>query len=619
MLREMADNSPADDFIRWVSDPSRTTEELFTVEVLLERVRDAQWPFRYVDTGLDAEMERARERKLNPAYRPSLHLDELRELARRAEKVKYFSGAYGEDRPLRDLKAFRFFPYLEQLSVQSSDVTDFTPIASLPRLQQLSISEYSDLYGHHQICLAECGEKPVLERVHLSLRHPWPDLRALSSWPAMDYVKVSANVLALEGLDPFPAAREVAFNNWPGGRVELRDLTRLPLLPRARQLSINTTASLDGVERYPSVVNLHVSGCFRDLTPLAAMHNITAVTLGSEFFHDLRPLTLMRSLREIKFVREWPLDLSPLSDCPQLRRVEYERCSMMRTEVAALNAGLLPEAEDFLIETPRPLPPLRFYRAGKIDDAAGRHFSAVVKEMGEARAKFYDSDAVFAEAEKRAFCNAMQAQCDELLGRGWGIFRVPFTGVRRYPDTLKLRELVEIVRQYSARSRFPWHMTFIIEPHGDMSEELEEIKARYETVEAPDEDWLMQYYEPETLLKENEEQRKAREERYEVLKREHQARLQGAEAAELLYLPEDQPEPAEKEEEEPLTPADDDQDDEGGVAIAPPPPAPPETKDFAENLMFYLSVYEEGVTVTSHFAAAAEYHLGAKLEEWTPG
>ena len=616
MLGEMADNSPADDFIRWVSDSDRTTEELFTVEVLLERVRDSKWPFQYVDSGFDAQMERARQRKMNPAYRPSLHLDELRELAKRVPTVKYLSGAYGEDRPLRDLKALRFFPYLEHLSVQSSDATDFTPVASLPRLTYFSIAEYADLYGHHAICLAECGEKPVLEHVHLALRHPWPDLRALSTWPALRHVNVNANVLALEGLDPLPAARVVAFKNWPLGRVELRDLTRLPLLPQARQLTINTTASLEGIERYPSVVNLDIGGCFRDLTPLATMHNITAVTLGSEFFHDLRPLAAMRGLREIKFVREWPLDLSPLSDCQQLRRVSYERCSMMRTEVAALNAGLLPEAEDFLIENPRPLPPLKFYREESQEDPTTRHFAAVVKEVSEQRARFYDGDAAFAEAEQRAFCNAMQAECDALLGRGWGIFKVPFTHVRRYPDTLKARELVEIVRQYSARSLFPRYMTFIIEPHGDMSEDIEEMKARYAQEETPDEDWLMKYYAPESLLKENEQERRAREERYEVLKREHQLRLRGAEAAELLYLPEDQPEPTAEKEEEPLTAADDD-DDEGGVGIAPPPPAPPETKDFAASLLFYLSVYEEGVTISSRFAAAAEYHMGIKLEEWT--
>lgn len=601
--------------MQWVSDPARTNDELFTVEILLEGVRAIKWPCNRVDNSFAGRRERARERKLNPAHRPALHPDELRELIGRRDTIKLFSGAYGEDRPLRNLEALSFFPAIDSLSVQSSDVTDFTPLSSLKAVKYLSIAEYGDLYGYHPICLAECGDMPVLERLHLALRHPWPDLRAISAWKTLLDMRLNTNVLALEGMEPFPAARVVHLKNWPSERVALRNLQALPLMPATRELTIETAASLEGIERYPSVVNLEIAGPFRDLTPLASMNKITGLTLCGERFLDLRPLTRMASLREIKFVREWPLDVSSLADCPQLRRVEFERCAMMRTEVAALNAGLLPEALDFVAETPRPLAPLKFYRV-KTD--ATQFFADRDRRLHAEREAFYDGDAVFRKAEERVFCDAMQAKFDRLLGCGWGLFQTPFVKVKRYQDTPRLVELVEIVRQFSARSRFPQHVTLVVEPHGDMSEEMKEIRARHEQANEPDRDYLIKYLEVDSVLEENAEERRHREERYEVLRREHLLRLRGEEAVELAYLAKDAPMPdeTEPEREEPLSPGGD--EGEGGVAIAPPPPPPPSGEsNLSDNLMFYLEIHEDAVTCPSHWADRAQYTLGVPLERWT--
>lgn len=611
------------DFLAWVCDPARTNDELFTVEILIEGARGGtDWPFSHVDGSYDARMERARERKFNPAHRPALHRDELKALMARAETVTNFSGAYMDSRPLRNLEALRFFPALTQVSVQKSDVTDFSPLAALRKVQYLSIAEYGDFNGCHPVSLAQCGAMPELQRLHLALRHPWPDLRGMAAWPALIDIRLNANVLALEGVTELPAMRVAHLKHWGHQSVELRDLRRLPLLPKARQLVLDATSSLEGIERYPSVVNLEVAGCFRDLTPLAAMENITAVTLIGERFQDLRPLAGMAKLREVKFVREFPLDLSPLAECPQLRRVEYDHCAMMRTEVSALNAGLLPEALDFAAEQPRPLGPLKFYRYSDDEDrGAAQFFSSREAETDAVREKFYDGDEVFKNAERRVFCTVMQAKYDQLLGRGWGIFRAPFVTIRRYPDTLRLVELVEMVRQYSAQSRFPLHVTFIVEPHGDMSEDLEEMRAREMKTSEPDADYLIKYYEQENVLEENEEGRRHREERYELLKREHLLRLRGEEEAELLYLAKGEPEPdepaPEEEIEEPLSPED---DGEGGVAIAPPPTPPPSAavEQLSDQLMFYLFVYEDCATTNSHWAERAQYHLGVPFPVW-PG
>lgn len=609
-----------ENFLKWVSDLARTNDELFTLEILLERARGHTWPHHFVEDGYDAQRERARERQLNPAYRPALHLEELRTLVAEVEKRTYFSGAYGDDRPLRDLSALRFFPFLTNVSVQSSDVTDFTPIASLPQLDYFSVAEYGDLYGCHPVCLADCGAMPHLERLHLALRHPWPDLRGMANWPKLHYISYNGSVLAMEGVGPLPAARVVLLNTWPGTRGELRDLRQLPLMPVARELTVECVSSLEGIERYPSVVNLTVSGNYRDLAPLAQMDHITALKLAGERFQDLRPLAGMKGLRELVLQREWPIDLSPLSDCPQLRRVEFEHSAMMRTEVAALNAGLLPEAEDFLAPSPRPLQELKFYRLEK-DTPGQKYFRERSNRETEARLADYEGDAGRLKAGTRVFHHAMQAKFDALLGPRWGTFDTPFTNLKRYQDTTRLRELIDLVRDYQRRVLHPLNVTLIVEPHGDMTDDLEQIQAREEKESLPDEDYLIKYTEEESVLEENAEWRRKRQERYELLKREHLLKLCGEEAAQFLNLPDDEPEAEEATDEfvaedEPHG----EPDGEGGVALAPPPPPPPneETTDLSESLMFYLDVWEDCVTASPHWAERAEYCLGQKFEEYSP-
>jgi hypothetical protein len=614
-------------FVDWVCDPARTNDELFTVELLIEQRRsNPDWPFPELREDFDARMERMRARGRDPGYRPGLHEGEIEQLSLCATKPFGFHGGNGPDLPLRDLKALAFFPALTSLSL-STDTSDLTPLASLPRLESLSIGEYNDLAGSMPIRMSDCGEMRELIRIHLALRQPWPDLRALSGWPALKEVRFGGNILAFEEVPALPVAQLVQLKGWVRNETPLRDLRRLPVMPAVRQLLVEGTISLEGIERYPSAVNLEVGGTFRDLMPLAAMTNITALTLTGEFFQDLSPLSLLPKLREVRFVRERAIDLSPLADCPQLRRVEMERCAMMRTEVAALNAGLLPEAPDFEAEKPRELAPLKFFTMSKENVAGGKFIHARYLEYIEVRERFYDGDAAFAAAETRVAQAAIQERLDHLLGRGWGLLNwrsfvggYGMFGLKRFADTSRVREVIQVLREHSARSRFPWHFLLSAEPHGDMSEDMEERKAREEKAAAAEGDWLAEYYTPESVLRENEERRRERERYYEFLEREHllQLREEGGVDPSLLYLPKEEPEKAAEVEEEPIPPQIADDEDAGGVAIAPPPPPPPGTKDLGEELAFHLDVYEDCIVAGSHWVDAARYGLGQMPVEWTP-
>jgi hypothetical protein len=615
------------DFVEWVCDPARTNDELRTVELLIEQRRsDPDWPFPELRENFDAQLERMRERGVNPGYRPGLHEGEIEQLSLFSAKAFGFYGGSGYDLPLRDLKALAFFPALMSLSL-NGDFSDLSPLAALPGVKTLSLSEHNDLAGSNPLRLDECGEMLELEYFYLSLRQASPDLRAVARWPKLSNLRFNGNILSWEEVPSLPVPRLVHLRGSGYLNTPLRNLRKLPEMPAVKELAIEGTISLEGIERYPSAVNLELGGTFRDLTPLTAMTNITALTLTGEFFQDLAPLSRLPKLREVRFVRERAIDLSPLADGPQLRRVEMERCGMMRTEVAALNAGLLPEGPDFEAETLRKLGPLKFFTMGKENVAAGKFFHARYLEFIEVRERFYDGDAAFAAAERRVAQTAIQEKLDQLLGRGWGILNwrsfvggYGMLGLKRFADTSRVREVIQVLREHSARSRFPWHFVLSVEPHGDMSEDLEERKAREEKPAATEGDWLAEYYTPESVLRENEERRRMRERYYEFLEREHLLQLREEEGVDLslLYLPKEEPEKAAEVEEESLPPPIVDDEEAGGVAIAPPPPPPPETKDLGEELAFHLDVYEDCIVANQHCAAKASYNLGLKPVEWTP-
>src|ERR1051326_976443 len=468
--------SPPKDLVQWITDPSRTADDLYTVELLLEGVRYRNdWPFqnRY---DFDAEREKRRRRKLNPLYRSSFRREELLTLARVTDTVTNFHSHGDYDRPVRDLHALTFFPMLKDISLSGSDVVDLSPLFSHMHIERFSIGEYGDFNVHDSLDFTQCGEMPKLSHLHLSLRTPWPNLRAIANWPALIDIKFNGNIQTFEEFKELPAARFVSLTNWPGENVPIRDLKTFPRCPQIKQLTVHKTVSLKGIERYPSVVNLEVAGIFRDLTPLAALTNVTALTLTGEHFKDLAPLARMPRLREVHIVRERVIDLAPLADAPQLRRVTMDRCLLMRTELAALNAGLIPEAFDFHAETPRQLGPLKFFLISKENKAGSDFFNARAAAAHEVREDFYSGDAAFAKAESRIFTAILQTRLDALLGKGWGLIHDPphFIDLKRFADTIRLREVVQVLREESARLRFPWSTTLIVEPHGDMSEELEE-------------------------------------------------------------------------------------------------------------------------------------------------
>ena len=138
-------------------------------------------------------------------------------------------------------------------------------------------------------------------------------------------------------------------------------------------------------------------------------------------------------------------------------------------------------------------------------------------------------------------------------------------GFKRYQDTVRIREIIQLLRELSARSRFPWAFDIMVEPHGDMSYEMEQLAELEEKAKQPEGHWLAEYLKPEAVLQESKEEELRYREKYELLEREHLYKLQQQQGQTIdpnlvPPSPDDAPneekneDPAEEEAEEPEEP-----------------------------------------------------------------
>src|SRR2546430_14560090 len=99
-------------FLAWARDPARTNDELFTLEMILEQGRTV-WGWKHKDprhVGWQTIYARAKERRLNPAYRAVLGEANLECTVEALADVEALNIAGQDDRPRRDLGPLRLLP-----------------------------------------------------------------------------------------------------------------------------------------------------------------------------------------------------------------------------------------------------------------------------------------------------------------------------------------------------------------------------------------------------------------------------------------------------------------------------------------------------------------------------
>jgi len=361
----------AEGFIRWALDDARTVEERYTVELLVE-LGATWWDSRhniYRQKSLEEQMERKRQRALNPAYEPHYSETDVRHAAEAWPGVKtwWFSPMGLDTRPLRDVKAFGFFTHLEEIHMTSCEVGDVSIFAALPNLRVLKFgsSRCEDLRP-----LAGCTALRELELVigmgwgHIQTR--WPEVAGLEKLVQLEKLSLAGNLHVFRRGITWPKVRVAVLKCEPLAARSVRDL---PQLPACELLTLGGVEQLDGIEAFPRLRNLTVESDVRDFTPLAALTGLTCFTCGGFEPLDVRPLTRLPKLQKAVFNANFiyavtaptPRDFAAFADAPTLRELHVHGCPPVEEEVQMLNSLLPPWDDVWLAETPRPLPPaLRF-------------------------------------------------------------------------------------------------------------------------------------------------------------------------------------------------------------------------------------------------------------------
>src|SRR5438093_10774905 len=129
----------ANDFIQWALDPARPVEEAYVAECLLGPAL-GRWRYEHkVSVPFDWEKISAarKQRKLNPAYRPTLDPQDVKRAAECLSSVESLNLGNSDDRPIRLLAGIEFVPNLKTLFLHGVGVRGWARLAALTPLAVL--------------------------------------------------------------------------------------------------------------------------------------------------------------------------------------------------------------------------------------------------------------------------------------------------------------------------------------------------------------------------------------------------------------------------------------------------------------------------------------------------
>jgi hypothetical protein len=601
--------TPAATFRNWVLDPARTPEQLYPVELILatalhRAVYDGKCrPKEDIDF-YEADLGRRAHRV---RFRPCIESALLDLAADWWDSLVSLQLIRPIDRPVRDLALLRLLPQLtsinldvagadlaplagltrlETLTLRLTGTTDLAPMGPLPALHTLSI----DLASIRD--LVPLGALRKLQSLSLNIAEPWPaGLAALVGLPQLEHVYYRGNLLPWVEVPALPALRSLQLLPSPNANTPLPSLAALSAAPAVHTLTVGAVAELAGVERFPSVETLGLSGPFRDLAPLARLARLAKLQLSGEDFEDLTPLLAPPRLRRLELNRQRGILLKPLYKATNLREVTAPHCAVLAEELAPLNEHLGKVAPAvYQLPAPRPLPPLRFIAFNRLaPDYAALPPRPPARGVA-ARAAAYGDDPAPAKYEDRWMQEELQTRLDAALLPGWGYVEASdgFASIviRRFCDIELLPGIVQTTREAFALARFPWVCSF----NYDLEYDEPDFELRPHQEESEDK-----------LRAEVEEARAHRKARDEELKREHLARL----GQEVPDPEDDEPATFPGCEDETSPFPDDELLDE-------------DEEEFDErDEQGYVIILSEGILWThANVADVVSHHLGLPPEDW---
>ena len=367
-------------FILWALDSARTVEERFTLELLVEQ-GVGYWNAQhqtYAAMDWEARRELERQRSLNPAYQPKFSERDVRRTAACLHLFKSWWNSRGAgERQVRDLKAFAFLTEMEDFKI-SCEAADVTVFATLPKLRVLHLAsadceDLSPLAGCRQ--LRELGL--TLGKSGYRVGTHWPKVQGLEQLQQLETLSLSGNLFAFAPGVCWPNVRTASLQCDP---LPARSVRELPQLPACEFLTLGGVERLDGIEAFPRLRNLALTGDTRSFEPLTELNELTALSCSGCAPLEVRPLTRLLKLQCLLFNANYqynlaapkPRDFSPLADAPALRALTVAGCPPVEEEVRTLQALLPPWDDVLLAAAPCPVPPLRLIIA-PLNQGGPRH------------------------------------------------------------------------------------------------------------------------------------------------------------------------------------------------------------------------------------------------------
>ena len=478
-------------FIQWALDAARTVEERYTTELIVEMALNYWFSHHKISRPFDFEAirERQRQRALNPAYEPKLNETDVRRATEMFHQLKSWTIWSYNERPIRDLKAFTFLTELEDLKLNGCEASDVSVFATLPKLRVLHFGsadceDFSPLAGCRQ--LRELGL--TLGKAGFRVGTQWPNVRGLEELQQLETLSLSGNLFAFAPGVTWPKVRTTTLHCDP---LPARSVRELPQLPACEFLTLSGVERLDGIEAFPRLRNLSITGDTRSFEPLTALKDLTALTCSGFSPLDVCPLTRLPKLQCLIFNANYqynlaapkPRDFSPLADAPALRELIVGGCPPVEEEVKTLRALLTPWDDVLLAVEPRPVPPLRLVVAPH-NKGCPRHEKPVLEPddngLPDLALRKLQGDWVgrylFKYISKKMGCE------DWGTATGEGVYRNFTVEVHAFALVEKSREILEATREALSGLRHEYYGTFwirLLSPVPEATPAQKELEAKF--------------------------------------------------------------------------------------------------------------------------------------------
>lgn len=347
-------------FVKYASG-ELSPDETYTVERLIDRVRS-----NFDDTYWERQMEESDARE-KPDYQPSFKREHLEPAAGLLATKTWISLQRSRDkeRPVRDLKAFRYLPCLTGLVLINNEVTDLAPLRECTRLRRLHLScnpirDLSPLVG--------CRELSWLELTQTAVQ----DLSVLEQLSELDELTISgAQIPAFKQLAHLAQLRRLSI----GG--EFDSFIGFPAMPKLRVIIGAKVESLEGLEQFTSLENLvNFGGEFDSLEPLKGLRKLTHFNAWGTRVASMAPLTDLVALRDLRLdTKARNIDLEPLGGLPALHDLSVKCDEREPASLANVRADLTSWDVEFLADKPRFTPSLT---VEVVVEATFEHFNTEV-------------------------------------------------------------------------------------------------------------------------------------------------------------------------------------------------------------------------------------------------